>query len=437
MSIKVKIWNQTVGIIGWSDQHNCAAFKYDKEYLNNGHSLSPYHLPLSEKVFIFPNLEPQTFKGLPGVFADSLPDRFGEALVNAHFEKKGISFGNLKALDRLAYVGKRGMGAIEYEPAEEIKVSDNELNIELLEQLADFGLKKASRLHSSLEVDSAIQDILSIGTSAGGARPKAVIALNSKTGEIKSGQLEHGIDFEHWLIKLDISSNVDLLGDPQGYGRIEYSYYEMAKEAGVNMSECRLYEENSRGHFMTKRFDRVGQDKIHTHSLCGFAHINYTQIEQHSYEQIFAAARGLKLPYSDKEEIYRRMVFNVLARNCDDHTKNFGFQMDPTGRWSITPAYDICYSYDPLNVWVNGNMRVNGKRRDITFKDLIKEADQQGIKGSRMIIEQVAQGVAKWDMIAAKNKVKTSIRKAIQIELNLANKELGLHKFDELRGRKI
>jgi len=420
MSIKIKLWGNDLGYLNWNKQENCAVFKYDSGFLNKNLDISPIHLPLKDKIYFFNDLPFTTFKGLPGVFADSLPDRFGEGLVNSYFESKNMSFADLTPLDRLAYVGNRGMGALEYEPSADIEVSAGQLSIENLEKLAAFGIKKASSLNTHIEVDNreGFQDILSVGTSAGGARAKVVIAWNENTGEIRSGQLDHAKGFEHWLLKLDVKENSTYLGDPSGFGRIEYTYYEMAKICGIKMQECRLFEDNGRGHFMTKRYDRKNGNKLHTHSLCGIRHLNYENIMEHSYNHLFETARFLKIPYASKEQLFRRMAFNVAARNCDDHTKNFSFIMNNNGVWDATPAYDVCYSYDKTNPWVNGHMAINGKRQEITVEDLLNEGSKNGIKDSQHIIKNVLDGVSKWQELAKKNEVSKEYIVSIQKSIN-------------------
>ncbi len=425
MTLKVILWDRTVGYLNWDSNRNAATFSYDEEFLDSNLQISPINLPLNKRIYVFPGLPFETYKGLPGVFADSLPDRFGEGLMNEYFKNSKVAFADLTPLDRLAYIGSRGMGALQYHPAREFNQKRDHLSIEELEDLADFGINRAQSLQTKLSKDSeGFQEILSVGTSAGGARAKAVIAWNEKTNEIKSGQLDLGPEFSHWILKLDVAKNTDVLGDTTGYGRVEYSYFQLAKEAGIEMSECRLWEDNGRGHFMTKRFDRVDGEKRHIHTLNGMRHINYENVLSHSYNQLFETARYLKLPYPQMEQLYRRMVFNVVMRNCDDHTKNFSFMMKEDGKWSITPAYDVTYSYDAENIWVNGHMAINGKRQGITRMDLLEEGKFQGIKQCPAIIDEIITVSQSWQEVAEQNKVPEDKIKGIQSSLYQAFKNL-------------
>lgn len=425
MSIGVKIGRNIVGYLEWN-KGNYASFAYENSFIKNGLEISPIHLPLSQQTYYFKNLSNNTFKGLPGVFSDSLPDKFGEGLMNSYFMRQAKGLADLTPLDRLAYIGQRGMGALEYFPATNLpKHSSDSLSVDQLEMLAHYGIEHANQLNTHLEEGRAegLQDILSIGTSAGGARPKAIIAYNQQTGEIRSGQLDQGLDFDHWIIKLDVGKNQQL-GDPLGFGRIEYTYHQMATDSGVAMSECRLFEENGRGHFMTKRFDRKREKKLHTHTLHGLLHLNYENVDENAYKSLFGAARALKLGYPEKEQLFKRMVFNVLSSNCDDHTKNFSFLMNSKGIWNISPAYDICYSYDPANIWVNGNMRVNGKRVGITTNDILQEAKMQGIGNATAIIDQSLQSISQWSKLAKKNKISKPFIEQIQLSINQKYKTL-------------
>ncbi len=416
MALKVKIWGQDVGFLVWDQTTNSARFRYDDAFQSMGIEISPIHLKASPAYYSFPGLPFASFKGLPGVFADSLPDRFGEGLMNSYFKNKDVSFADLTPLDRLAYIGTRGMGAIEYHPARELQEKRSRISLDELEELASFGVKQAKKLTTHLEPDRAegFQDILSIGTSAGGARAKAVIAWNQSTGEIRSGQLDHGPDFEQWLIKLDVGAGTNHLGDSAGFGRIEYTYFQMAKDAGIKMQNSRLMEENGRGHFMTARFDRQHGGKQHVHTLCGIRHFDYEDVASHSYGHLFETARYLKVPYADIEQLFRQMAFNVLSVNCDDHTKNFSFMLDQNKVWRAAPAYDVCYSYDPGNPWVNSNMAVNGKRTGITKKDLVSEGKKNSIMRPEAIIDQVSEVVSRWQAYAKANHVNQDFIKQVQ-----------------------
>lgn len=420
--LDVEIWGKNVGVLEWLSDRDSAVFAYNKSFIDSGIELSPITMPLSDEVYHFPSLPRQTFKGLPGMVADSLPDRFGQALIETYFTSKGYTFEDLTSLDRLAYVGRRGMGAIEYQPSWAVENKKDKIGIDDLKSLARFGLKRATELQTQIapgEVEG-FQDILTIGTSAGGARAKAVIALNEKTGEIRSGQLDHGKEFENWIIKLDVAKESETLDKPQGYGRIEFTYYQIAREAKIRMNECRLMEDNGRGHFMTKRFDRENGMRHHMLTLTALRHIDYYDISSHSYNQLFETARYLGVPYKDMEQLYRQMVFNVVMVNCDDHTKNFAFMLredDPTN-WRVTPAYDMAYTYDPMNEWVSDHMRIQGKRRNITEQDLIMEGKKHGIKQTEKVIKEVLEASAKWQELAKSNGVDTNHIKAIQNRMN-------------------
>ena len=424
MAIKVTLWGEDVGYLDWDKDRMYSRFKFDKSFLDKGIEISPIHLRLSEKIYAFPGLPQETFKGLPGVFADSLPDRFGEALMNTYFRKeKQLS---LTPLDRLAYIGKRGMGALEYVPSKNPYTKETAIKLSELEELAAYGIEKANSLNTHIEPDNAngFNDILSIGASAGGARAKAVIAWNEESNEIRSGQIEHGQGFNNWLIKLDVGSSGTHLGDSQGFGKVEYTYHEMASESGIKMQRCKLMEENGRGHFLTERFDRQHGEKQHIHTLCGIRHLDYHNILNHSYNDIFQTARFLKVPYEDREQLFRQMVFNVVAANCDDHTKNFSFILNKNKGWRTTPAYDLCYSYDPVNPWVNGHMAINNKRQEITRKDLQVEGRKNSIRDYDKIIDQVIESVSKWKELAVKNGVPNHLQKLIQGSINESYSQL-------------
>lgn len=420
--LDVEIWGKKVGVLEWLSDRQSAVFAYDRSFIDSGIELSPITVPLSDEVYHFPSLPRQTFKGLPGLVADSLPDRFGQALIETYFTSKGYTFEDLTSLDRLAYVGKRGMGALQYHPSKEVVSKSDPINIEELKSLARFGLKRAYELDTQIAPGETegFQDILTIGTSAGGARAKAVIALNDETGEIRSGQLNHGNNFKHWIIKLDVARGSDTLDKPQGYGRIEYTYYQIAREAGIRMNKCRLMEDNGRGHFMTLRFDREAGMRHHMLTLTALRHIDYYDVASHSYNQLFETARYLGVPYVDIEQLYRQMVFNVVMVNCDDHTKNFGFMLkenDPMN-WRVTPAYDLAYTYDPLNEWMSDHMKIQGKRRNITEKDLVMEGKKHGVKQPEKIIKEILEASAHWEEYGKKNGVNRKHLKPIQHRMN-------------------
>ncbi len=360
-------------------------------------------MPLKNgNVYQFPSLSHDTFLGLPGLLADALPDAFGKALLDKWLVSVGRTFAN--PIERLCYQGKRSMGALEFVPAQDNYLErGTQLEIDSLVEIAREVLDQKKQLDSNLHEDTkeAIANIIRVGTSAGGQRAKAVVAFNDETGEVRSGQIDAPEGFQHWLLKLDGVTNAEL-GDPKHYGRIEYVYSLMAREAGIDMSECRLIEENGRAHFMTRRFDRVnGNEKVHMQTLCGIAHYDYKMLHAYSYEQVFQVMRRLKLPYSQAEEMFRRMVFNVIARNQDDHTKNISFLMNRQGRWSLSPAYDISWAYNPKGAWTSKHqLSINGKWDGVTRDDLLSLAKNVNIKQTDDIINKVIAAVSKWPKLA-------------------------------------
>jgi serine/threonine-protein kinase HipA len=419
----VKIWGNNVGVVLWDEVRNYGIFEFNKSFLKLGLDLSPISLPLvaaqrGNRIFSFPMLNPETFKGLPGLLSDSLPDKFGNQIIDAWLAQQGKNTADFNPVDRLCYIGKRGMGALEFEPANTVTVENsNPIQIQELVQFAKAILDNRNDFHTNLDSKKGFSDILQVGSSAGGARAKAVIAYNKSTGEVRSGQVD-GLDgFEYWLIKFDGVTNHQL-GDPKGYGNIEYAYYLMAADAGISMSESRLMTENNRSHFMTKRFDRQNNQKIHMQTLCGIAHFDYNQPRAYSYEQAFQVMRQMKLPYSDMEELYRRMVFNIMARNQDDHTKNISFLMFPNGQWQLSPAYDITYAYNPDNFWLKAHqMSVNGKREAIMLEDLLAIAKNINIKKPKEIITLCNKVMANWADYASKARIDSVQMLQIQKEL--------------------
>lgn len=404
----VKIWNYKIGVVLWNQQRNYGVFEYDKQFFKTGLDLSPIMMPVadaqrSRKIFSFPLLNPDTFKGLPGLLSDSLPDKFGNQMIDAWLAQQGKSGSDFNPVDRLCYIDKRGMGALEFEPASNSVVEkSNSIEIQELVKFAKEVLDTRSGFHSDLNSKKGFSDILQVGSSAGGARAKAVIAYNKTTGDVRSGQVDGLEGFDYWLIKFDGVTNHQL-GDPKGYGNIEYAYYLMAIDAGITMSESKLMSENCRSHFMTKRFDRQNNQKIHMQTLCGIAHFDYNQPRAYSYEQAFQIMRQMKLPYSDMEELYRRMVFNVMSRNQDDHTKNISFLMFPDGKWQLSPAYDVTYAYNPDNFWLKAHqMSVNGKRENILLEDLLAVAKNINLKKPKPIIEQCNDVISNWGDYAVK-----------------------------------
>ena len=415
----VKIWNHKVGVVLWDQQRNYGVFEYDKQFFKTGLDLSPIMMPVADaqrgrKVFSFPQLNPDTFKGLPGLLSDSLPDKFGNQIIDAWLAQQGKSSSDFNPVDRLCYIGKRGMGALEFEPASNSVVEkSNPIEIQELVKFAKQVLDSRSDFHSDMDSEKGFSDILQVGSSAGGARAKAIIAYNTTTGDVRSGQVDGLEGFDYWLIKFDGVTNHQL-GDPKGYGNIEYAYYLMAIDAGITMSESKLMTENNRSHFMTKRFDRQNNQKIHMQTLCGIAHFDYNQPRAYSYEQAFQVMRQMKLPYSDMEELYRRMVFNVMSRNQDDHTKNISFLMFPDGKWKLSPAYDVTYAYNPDNFWLKAHqMSVNGKRENIFLEDLLAVAKNINLKKPKPIIELCNEVLSNWKNYAEKSGIENAQREQI------------------------
>jgi serine/threonine-protein kinase HipA len=420
----VRLWGRTIGAVSLEDGARIAAFQYEPAFARSGIQVAPLTLPLTDRVYVFPDLPQRTFHGLPGLLADSLPDRFGDALINAWLATQGRTPESFNAVERLCYTGTRGMGALEYLPATGPRPQRARMiQIEALVELASEVLNQRGNIKGTFSSDrrkKALQDILRVGTSAGGARAKAVIAWNPDTDEVRSGQIAAGAGFEYWLLKFDgVSGNKDKeLEDPKGYGAIEYAYSLMAKAADVHMSDCRLLEENGRRHFMSRRFDRRrGGEKIHMQSLCALAHFDFNQAGAYAYEQALLVIRQLNLPMEAVEEQFRRMAFNIVARNQDDHAKNIAFLMDKDGRWSLAPAFDVTYSFNPAGDWTaTHQMTMNGRRDGFTLEDFRACAKSASMKRGRAesILEEVRAAVKRWPDYAEQAKVADDARAAIQ-----------------------
>ncbi|MCI2082201.1 MAG: type II toxin-antitoxin system HipA family toxin [Bacteroidales bacterium] len=422
---EVKIWGELVGAVAWDEKTGLAGFEYDPNFKKLGWDLAPLKMLVSSerKIFTFPELkrnknsEYDTFKGLPGLLADALPDRYGNQLINMWLARQGRPQDSMNPVEMLCFIGKRGMGALEFEPPV-IKENERTFSIEIdsLVDIAKQVLSNRESFTTNLRKDEgkAVRDILKVGTSAGGARPKAVIAYNERTGEVRSGQAKAPEGFEHWLIKLDGVSNVEL-GASTGYGRVEMAYYNMARACGIDMMQSRLLEENGRAHFMTKRFDREGSGiKNHVQTFCAMKHFDYNMVDSFSYEQLFQTMRELKLDYPAVEQMFRRMVFNVIAQNCDDHTKNVSFMLKQGGKWELSPAYDICYAFDPESRWVTQHsLSVNGKRRNITKEDLLAVEKTIKTKKANSIIDEINATVSHWKEFADEVDVLPELRDKI------------------------
>jgi serine/threonine-protein kinase HipA len=421
----VKIWNRVAGAVAWDDTTGTASFEFEPAFLRKGLDLSPLMMPRygSEgRIWSFPQLgRSEVFKGLPGLLSDSLPDRFGNALIDAWLASHGRPAGSMNPVEVLCYIGKRGMGALEFEPPLSGR-RDTATKIEISEMvsLANLILSGRSDFQTDLTRDEskAMADILKIGTSAGGARAKAVIAYNPGTGEVRSGQASAPAGFSHWILKFDGVADSQL-GATKGYGRVEMAYHLMALACGIEMTRCRLLEENGRAHFMTRRFDRTNTgEKLHMQSFCAMRHFDFSDISSFGYEQLFETARLLRLPYPDSEQLFLRMIFNVLARNCDDHTKNFAFIMDKEGRWSLAPAFDLCHTYNPSNPWVSRQaLSVNGKRSNIGRDDFLQVARQMNVKKAASLIARVNETVQDWDKYAKETGVENKLRETIKSTL--------------------
>lgn len=406
---EVHLWEHHVGVVYWDKERQVASFEYEPSFLNTGLKVAPITMPLTDDIYFFPDLSPRTFMGLPGMLAEALPDAFGRALLDNWLATQGRQDAN--PVERLCFQGQRSMGALEFAPSKE-RILNTQQAIEvgsLVEAAGEALHNKESFVTNISKSDEAMLDIIRVGTSAGGQRAKAVIAYNDATGEVRSGQTTAPEEFDYWLIKLDgvdyvARTSSAVLSDPMHFGEIEYVHYLVAKAAGINMTECRLYREHNRAHFMTRRFDRVNGHKLHMQTLCGIAHHDFNMLHAYSYEQAFGIMRRLRLTYPEAEEFYRRMVFNVVARNQDDHTKNISFLMNRKGEWRLSPAYDMSWAYNPNGGWTaTHQMSINNKWDNITREDLLAVASEMNIKGAKKIIDQVVEAVAQWPRLAREN----------------------------------
>ncbi len=421
----VKIWGELVGAVAWDQSSGIATFEYDNNFKKLNWDLSPLKMPIQfpKNIFNFPELKLSkntafdTFKGLPGLLADVLPDKYGNQLIDIWLAQNGRATNSMNPVEMLCFIGTRGMGALEFEPAA-FKEGKRTFTIEM-ESLVDQAKKLLSQKTSftanfKKEEEQAIVEILKIGTSAGGARPKAVIAYNEKTAEVRSGQTNAPKGFEHWLLKLDGVNDVQV-GSTSGYGRVEMAYYNMALACGIEMMPSMLLEENERAHFMTKRFDRENGDiKHHIQTFCAMSHFDYNVVTSFSYEQLFQTMRELKLSYVEAEQLFRRMVFNVISRNCDDHTKNFAFRLKKDCQWELAPAYDLCHTYNPNHQWVSQHaLSINGKRKGITKGDLITIGKSIKCKQAISIIDEIETTVLNWKKFAKETGVAVKLTNAI------------------------
>ncbi len=426
----VNLWGTRIGAVTSDEDGGAARFQYSPGFVESHIEVAPLTMPLRRAEYSFPGLSADSFHGLPGLLADSLPDKYGEALINAWLASQGRTPGSFTPVERLCYVGKRGMGALEYEPVEGPDAEeDHQLDVAALVELASEALADREKFVTNFEDGNrrqAMRDILRVGTSAGGARAKALIAYDPDTGEARSGQLNLGPGFEHWLMKLDgVAENRDreALADPHGYGTIEYAYWLMAGDFGIEMTKCRLFPEGGRRHFMTRRFDRdeYGKRK-HVQTLAAIAHLDYSQAAVHSYEEAFGVMSRLELAAEEFEQQYRRMVFNVVARNQDDHTKNVSFIMDRGGRFSLCPAYDVTHAYAPSGDWTaRHQMSVNGKRDDFSVEDFIAAGKTAKLPRGRAqaILRKATDVVSQWPTYAERANVPEKLADAVAGDLRL------------------
>ena len=400
---KVSMFGIPVGTFNWDSRYEVARFEYDHSFIGLGMEPSPLMMPVQEgRVYSFANLGRDTYQGLPGMLADSLPDTYGRALFDRWLALTGRTSGN--PIESLCFLGKRCMGALEFEPATDLSYNPHmKIEIDRLVEVAREALTEKSVFGTNLNDDrkAAVAEILRLGTSAGGQRAKAIIAYNKETGEVRSGQVEAPEGFDYYIIKLDGVSAKAGFRETENYGRLEYSFYKLAKECGIEMTECFIIEENGRAHFLTKRFDRKDGKKVHMQTLCGIAHFDYRLHRAYSYEQAFNVMRALRLSYAEARQMFRRMVFNVMIRNQDDHTKNISFLMEEDGKWHLSPAYDMGYAYNPNGGWTaTHQMSINGKYDDITRNDLLTFASQNNIKDATSIIDEVCEATSHWGAIA-------------------------------------
>lgn len=427
----VELWGRRIGAVTWDADRGLGIFQFTPEFESSGIQVAPVQMPWRTAPYEFPSLPQKTFKGLPGMLADSLPDKFGNALIDVWLAQQGRDESSFNPVERLCYTGTRGMGALEFQPAiAGVPSSARRIEVTRLVALSNRILDERNNLKGHFDGnDDAhdIEDILRVGTSAGGARAKAILAWNEKTGEFRSGQVQVDKGFTHWLMKFDgVDKNSDKeLADPKGYGRIEYAYHLMAVDAGITMMPCRLFEEGGRAHFMTRRFDRTDTGvKLHYQSLGALMHYDFESAGAHSYEQAMLAIKKLQLPPTDREQQIRRAFFNILARNQDDHVKNIGFVMNKEGQWRISPAFDVAYSYNPSGDWTaQHQMSLNGKRDGFERNDLIAFAKLAGMKRPKAmsILEEVAAVVKNWRDYAAEAEVMPAHIKAVESSTRLGS----------------
>ena len=433
--VKVTYQDHDVGAVSFNTESGLGAFQYEPAFVKTGIELSPLRMPLSNKIYSFPEADFEVFKGLPGLIADSLPDDFGNAVLNAWVASQGKSPEAISPLQRLQYTGKRGMGALAYSPATRLKSlnASRQVEIQSLVTIAQEILNERQQFRVSLsserlEDEEAMLALMSVGVSAGGARPKAVLAFNKDFSKVRSGQTDAPKGFIHYIMKFDgvseVNRNRETFGDPLGYGSMEYVYYLMATSCGIHMMPCSLLDEGDRRHFITQRFDRKGNQKVHVQTLNGLSHVSYKQVGSFSYAELISTVRQLGLSAEDAEQIFRLMTFNVIARNHDDHTKNFAFMLDDQQQWQLAPAYDLAYSYKPGSKWVNKHwMSINGKRDDFTRDDFYSFEKLSPVFSRRKIdhiIDETIEHVSKWATLASENNVPGAVINTVNTNLRLS-----------------
>ena len=416
--VDVYLWDQHIGAVALDPAYGYYAFAYTSEFAVAGIEPAPLHMPVRQDwVYLFTDLPDGTYRRLPALLSDALPDDFGNALINRWMADRGIAADDVTALDRLAYMSKRAMGALTFRPVRG-PATQKPTAIVLSDLVEQARRAVAGHLDDDEHANAALRSIIEVGTSAGGARAKAVVAWNEQTRELRAGQLDAPPGFKHWLLKFDGMGRDSELGSPQGYGRIEYAYHLMARAAGINMTDCTLLEENGRAHFMTRRFDREdGNVRHHVQTLCAMGHLDYRKKGTNSYSQLFMVMRRLDLPYEAMEEAFRRMVFNVMGRNCDDHTKNIAFRLRQGRAWELAPAYDVTFAHNPNGEWTNQHlMSVNGKFKGFQVDDLLAEADRFGIGTSRRVIDEVRSAVRNWSTYAQTARVPGEVAQGIEAQ---------------------
>jgi serine/threonine-protein kinase HipA len=427
-NVRVSLWGTTVGYLGYPPGKNqYTVFEYDPLFMRSGIQISPIHLRYPPSQFTFDQLSYKTFHGLPGFIADSLPDKYGNQLIDIYMAGKKIPASEITALDRLNYVANRGMGALEFKPGEILPLQRTALNLQHLSELAELVLGRKEKLHKKLvtaEDAAAALTMIRIGSSAGGARSKALVALSPK-GTILDGTVNHGPDYTYWLLKFDSSSNKDKdATDPKGMPAVEYIYSLMAKKAGIAMPRTDIISDGSNRHFLIERFDRIIRnrklDKVHYVSWAGLSHADRDGVN--SYEQLVLLLRQMNLGHSAIKEVFRRAVFNILGRNQDDHSKNTGFLMDRMGNWRLAPAFDITYSYDPMGRWTKNHQSwLNQKNNDFQMKDLLEFGHycELNDKTCRNIIHQIRDSLSDFPHLAREYEIPDDLKKTIETNLRM------------------